>query len=296
MTITRMRTLVAVADTGSVRTAADQLSVTESAVSAAIGALQRELGVDLVTRSGRGVALTTAGRRYAAYSRQILGLMDEAKAAASGEVDPASGVVRIAAVTTAGEHVLPLYLATFRERHPQARLDLEVSNRDHIWSLLADHRVDIAVGGRPPDDAAVVTRAIRPNELVVVAAPGFEASEDEATLTWLVREPGSGTRATTEAFLEQRGADPPRLTVGSNSAAIACSIAGLGVTLVSREAVARELADGELEVVPLRGTPLSRPWHAATHPTMTRTARLFLAHLCEPGPALTPFSEPVDPV
>lgn len=296
MTITRMRALVAVADTGSVRTAAGQLSVTESAVSAAVGALQRELGVDLVARSGRGVTLTEAGRRYADYARQVLGLLEEARAAVRGEVDPAGGLVRLAAVTTAGEHVLPSYLATFRQRYPQARLDLEVSNRDHVWRLLAEHRVDLAVGGRPPDGLEAVTRAIRPNELLVVGAPDVAAGADESSLTWLVREAGSGTRATTEAYLEQRGANPSRLTVGSNSAAISCAIAGLGVTLVSGGAVDRELADGELAVVPLPGTPLRRPWHAATHVTLTPTTRLFLAHLFDPGPGLTPFAEPVGPV
>lgn len=285
MTTTRMRALVAVADTGSVRTAAGQLSVTESAVSAAVGALQRELGVELVARSGRGVTLTAAGRRYADYARQVLGLLEEARAAVRGEVDPAGGLVRLAAVTTAGEHVLPSYLATFRQRYPQARLDLEVSNRDHVWRLLAAHRVDLAVGGRPPDGLDAVTRAVRPNELVVVGAPDVAVDADESSLTWLVREAGSGTRATTEAYLEQRGANPARLTVGSNSAAISCAIAGLGVTLVSGGAV-----------VPLPGTPLSRPWHAATHATLTPTTRLFLAHLFDPGPGLTPFAEPVGPV
>lgn len=294
MTPTRLRTFVAVADTGSVRSAALHLSVTESAVSAAVGALQRDLGVRLIARSGRGLTLTTAGRRYASYARRILGLMEEGRAAAVGDVDPARGNVRVAAVTTAGEHVLPKFLAGFQARYPMARLDLEIGNRERVWGLLADHRVDVAVGGRPPAETGVATRAMRPNELIAVASPTLGASQaDEARLTWLLRESGSGTRDTTEGYLEQRGVDPPRLTVGSNSATIACATVGLGVTLVSREAVARELEAGELEEVGLPGTPLERPWHAVTHQSVTPTTQLFLDHLLDPAADdLLPFAAP----
>ncbi|WP_131760043.1 helix-turn-helix domain-containing protein, partial [Actinomadura fibrosa] len=82
MTENRLRTLVALADTGSVRSAARELYVTESAVSAAVAALTRELGVPLVRRVGRGVRLTAAGAVYAGYARQVLGLLEEGRAAA----------------------------------------------------------------------------------------------------------------------------------------------------------------------------------------------------------------------
>ncbi|WP_460369967.1 LysR family transcriptional regulator, partial [Actinocorallia lasiicapitis] len=107
MTESRLRTLVALADVSSVRLAAERLFVTESAVSAAVSALAAELGVPLVRRQGRGIILTPAGEVYATYARRILGLHDEARAAARGEHDPGRGRLRIAAVTTAAEQVLP---------------------------------------------------------------------------------------------------------------------------------------------------------------------------------------------
>lgn len=279
MTLAQLRTFVAVADTGSVRAAADHLIVTQSAVSASLAALQSSLELQLVEREGRGLRLTPAGEIYADYARRILGLLDEAAAAAAGGEEPARGRLRIAAVTTAGEQVLPTFLAGFRERYPDATLSLEVGTRERVWSLLAAHEIDVVIAGRPPADLDLHVRAVRSNELVVVGAPGSTLNIRKAT--WLLREAGSGTRATTEAFLESRDADPARLTLGSNGAVVAGAAAGLGITLVSRDAVGRQLRNGELEVLAVDGTPLSRPWHASTGAHPTATADLFLRYLLE---------------
>ncbi|MGH8885126.1 MAG: LysR family transcriptional regulator [Egibacteraceae bacterium] len=279
MTLTQLRAFVEVAATGSVRQAAARLVVSQPAVSAAVAALQRDLGVALVAREGRGLKLTPAGRVFAGYARQVLGLLAEAEAAAVGGADPTRGRVRIAAVTSAGEHLLPPVLASFRSRHPGAALGLEVGTRERVWGLLADHEADLAIGGRPPSGHGFTTRAVRDNELVVVAAPGVHPEG----ATWLLREATSGTRASTEAFLEAAGTDPPRLEFGSNGAVIAGAVVGLGMTLVSRDAVTRELEQGQLTVVPLPGTPLQRPWHVVTHDPVPPTTLLLLAHLVESG-------------
>src|SRR5947199_7003116 len=106
-TVARLRAFVAVADTGSVRAAAARLVLTESAVSASIAALAKDVGVNLVRREGRGLRLTPAGERYAADARTILGLHERALRAARGEDEPASGVLRIGATTAVGEFLLP---------------------------------------------------------------------------------------------------------------------------------------------------------------------------------------------
>lgn len=281
MTLAQLRTFVAVAETGTVRDAAEQLLVTQSAVSASLAALQRSLGLQLVERDGRGLRLTPAGDVYADYARRVLGLLDEGAAAAAGGQDPARGRVRIAAVTTAGEHVLPPSLAGFRNRYPDVSLTLEVGTRERVWTLLGAHETDVVIAGRPPAGTGLHVRAVRSNELIVVAAPGTTGDIDHAT--WLLREPGSGTRATTEAFFESREADPPQLTLGSNGAVVAGATAGLGITLVSRDAVERELESGQLVSLPVEGTPLERPWHAVTGPHPTPTAELFLQYLLGDG-------------
>jgi LysR family transcriptional regulator, low CO2-responsive transcriptional regulator len=282
-TTARLRALVTVAETGSVRAAAGRLIVTESAVSAAIAALTREVGAALVEREGRGLRLTTAGHAFAGYARTILGLHEEALAAARG-VDPERGRMRVAAVTTAGEHVLPASLAAFLARHPGIDLRLEVGTSEHVWDLLAAHEVDLVIAGRPaPGLDGVVVRAVRANALIVVGAPGAADGFDPARATWLMREAGSGTRTTCEALLAGLQADPPLLTLGSNGAVVAGAGAGLGVTLVSRDAVARQLAAGELVQLAVPGTPLRRPWHAVTHQVSPAPITMLVGHLLRHG-------------
>ncbi|RAY10940.1 LysR family transcriptional regulator [Actinomadura craniellae] len=279
MTEARLRTFVAVADTGSVRAAAERLYVTESAVSAAVTALARELGVALVERVGRGLRLTPAGQVYAGYARRVLGLLEQGRAAARGEADPGHGSLRLAAVTTAADQVLPRLLAGFRARWPGLALELAVGPSREVWGRLADHEADLVLGGRPPAGIPATVLAVRANDLVVVAAPAVAAAFALDTTPWVMREPGSGTRVTAEAYLAERDARPPELVLGSNGAVIAGAAAGLGAALVSRDAVGAELADGRLQVIDAPGTPLHRPWHAVAGPAPTATTRLFVDHL-----------------
>jgi DNA-binding transcriptional LysR family regulator len=279
-TAARLQAFAAVADAGSVRAAAQRLVVTDSAVSAAIAALGREVGVPLLEREGRGLRLTTAGRTYAGYARTILGLHDEALAAARGDTDPEHGRVRVAAVTTAGEHVLPALLAEFLAAHPGVDLRLEVGTSEQVGERLGTHRADLAIAGRPPQQLpGAAVHAVRPNTLLVVASPATADSFELGRTRWLLREAGSGTRTTCEALLAGWEVDPPRLTLGSNGAVVAGAAAGLGVTLVSRDAVARQLADGALVAVRAPGTPLRRPWHAVTAGPEQASTALLIDHL-----------------
>jgi DNA-binding transcriptional LysR family regulator len=274
---------VALAATGSVRGAASRLTVTESAVSASIGALARELGVPLVEPVGRGLRLTASGAVYAQYARRVLGLLDEGAVAAAAELDPERGRLRLAAVTTAGEHLLPALLAEFRRRHPRIALALEVAPSAQVWDLISAHEVDLIIAGAPPSgvDARVV--ATKPNELIIVAAPSVAESFDWASTPWLLREQGSATRTRAESYLKAQHFAPPRLVLGSNGAVVAGAVAELGCTLVSRDAIAEELAAGRLVQLPAPGTPMRRPWHAVVGPYPGAATGLFVQHLRAAG-------------
>jgi LysR family transcriptional regulator, low CO2-responsive transcriptional regulator len=279
MTESRLRTLVALAATGSVRGAASRLTVTESAVSASIGALARELGVPLVEPVGRGLRLTPSGAVYARYARRILGLLAEGAAAALQELDPERGRLRLAAVTTAGEHLLPALLAEFRRRHPGVALALEVAPSAQVWDLVSAHEVDLVIAGAPPSGVEARVVATKPNELVVVAAPAVAEAFDWASTPWLLREQGSATRTRVEAYLRSQHVAPPRLVLGSNGAVVAGAVAELGCALVSRDAIVELLSDGRLVVVPTPGTPMRRPWHAAVGTYFGVSTWLFVRHL-----------------
>jgi LysR family transcriptional regulator, low CO2-responsive transcriptional regulator len=285
VTLNQLRSFLAVAETGSVRAAAHDLVVTQAAVSASLTALQKSLGVTLLEPDGRGLRLTAAGQAYAGYVQRVLGLLDEAGRAAAVAADPERGELRIAAVTTAAEQILPGLLSGFRTRHPQLGIRLEAGNRDRVRGLLDRHQVDLVLGGRPEPGWDVEVLAERPHQLVVVAAPGLDASAQEAAprpgrtgldgshlvawlarQAWLLREPGSGTRAATDALLTELDIAPLTLMVGSNGAIRESASVGLGVTLISRDAVAAELADGRLAALPVPGTPMHRDWYLVAHP------------------------------
>ena len=273
----RMRTFLAVVEHGSIRAAAASLHVTEPAVSAGVSQLEKGLAAKLVERAGRGIRLTDAGRLYADYCRTILGLMTEAADAVQSSE---RGRLRLGAVATASECVLPRLLSSFRQQFAEVEVSLAVLPRDALFESLAHHEVDAVFAGRPPRNAGLAgltTRALRKNRLIAVGAPGREWQP--LTATWLLRGPGSGTRDTALGLLAQLDATPSSLTLGTHGAVVAAAREGLGVTLVHADAVDDDLERGDLVQLPLAGTPLDRPWHIVTTDTPTPTTLLFIDHV-----------------
>lgn len=276
MTPVRLQCFLAIVDSGSARAAAAQLHVTESAVSSSMAALQQEIGVPLFERHGRGLRVTESGTIFAAYARQILGLVDEGVRAARSGVSPETGRLRLGSVSTAGEYLVPVLLASFRAKYPAVEVTLEVGVRDRILHRLADRHLDVVIASLPLPDQATVSRATRANSLILVASPSYHT--DLAEATWLLREPGSATRATTQTLIASLGIDPPTLSLGSHGAVIASAVLGLGITLTSADAVSWYLGEGQLEERDTAGVPLSLPWHLLTTTSPTATTSLFVEH------------------
>jgi DNA-binding transcriptional LysR family regulator len=256
MTFGQLQTFLAVARAGSVRGAAADLVVTEPAVSAAVSALQRDLGVELVARQGRGIVLTEAGEILARYAAELLGVRDQALRELRG-----ARALRLAAVTTAGEYVVPPLLKAFHGERPEVEIGLEVGNRASVFERLLQRQADLAVGGSPPAGSGIEGTPFMDYRLVVVAAADHEVDDPEAE-TWLLREHGSGTRAAVERFLDENGIAPrSTMTLGSNGAIKQAVAVGLGVSLLSTHAAAAELAAGTLRRVRVPGAPLRRSWY-----------------------------------
>src|SRR6266540_228756 len=250
--------------------------VTERSESAAVTALSRELGVPLTERVGRGIRLTGAGR-------------------AAREAAGRPGHVRVSAVTTAGEYVLPPILAAFLRQQRDLQVTIEVGNRADVLAKLLNEQADLALGGRPPVGAAIEGEPFLDNPLVLVGRPdhplGSRRSFDPRLLsgeTWLLREPGSGTRKATEELIAANGVEPGSImNVGSNGAIKRAVELGLGVTMISQDAVGEELAAGQLALLRARGTPLRRSWYVLSRKDapLPGSAQLFLAFLRSPATA-----------
>jgi DNA-binding transcriptional LysR family regulator len=268
VTVTQLVAFLTVARRGSITAAAKELVVTQPSVSAAIGALQRELGVTLMERDGRSLRPTRAGDAYVPYAANVLGLLEQGARAAREAASDDGHTLRIGAVTTAGEHLVAPLLRTFREAHPDLEVTLQVGNRGEIFRRLADHEVDVAITGRAPEELPLVNRPFARNEFVLITAPSDPLAgrrgvplADVAQRAWLLREPGSGTRIRCEEYLASHGLRPRTLTLGSNGAIRQAVALGLGVALQSRCAVALELELGMLATISPREHLPQRAWH-----------------------------------
>ncbi len=276
VTLNQLSSFLAVAREGSVSGAAAKLYVTQPSISAAVSALSRELGVELTERVGRGIGLTAAGEAFRPYAADVLGLVDQGRTAAREASDVAMRSLRLVAVATAAECVVPSLLRAFSRLHPEISLSLEVANRSSLFERVLEHEVDVGIAGRPPEDDRIAGRAFLDNEIVLIAAPGHPLADGRpvdaealAELVWLVREPGSGTRLLVTELLSEHGLRPRTLTLGSNGAIKEAVRLGLGVSLQSRVAVEHELLDRTVGEIHLQGGLPRREWyalHSATVP------------------------------
>jgi DNA-binding transcriptional LysR family regulator len=292
VTLNQLQSFLAVAREGSVSAAADKLYVTQPSISAAVSALSRELGVDLTERVGRGVGLTAAGDAFRPYAADVLGLIEQGKKAAREAADQSMRSLRIVAVATAAEYVVPSILRSFAVAHPEINLTLEVANRAELFDRVLEHEVDVAIAGRPPDDERIAGKAFLENEIALIAAPGDELAhgravkpDELANRVWLMRESGSGTRLLVSEFLADHDLRPQTLTLGSNGAIKEAVRLGLGVSLQSRVAVEPELRAGTLSEIRVRGGLPRREWyalHSATVPPRPAVEQ-FLAFAFGPG-------------
>jgi DNA-binding transcriptional LysR family regulator len=267
ITMTQLTAFLAVIRGGSVTAAADELVVTQPSVSSAVAALSRELGCELFERAGRGIRLTDAGRAFAPYAEDVLGLLDKGRTAAREAAEVAALRLDIAAVTTAAESFVPSMMRAFSEQHPEIDLTLVVGNRQEVLDHVVSHAADVAITGKPPGDDRLLAEPFMENAIVCISAPndaaasnGPVAAAELSGRAWLLREPGSGTRTLNEQFLADHDLEPRTLTLGSNGAIKQAARAGLGVSLLSKAAVEAELDSEWLSAIPLADGPEARPW------------------------------------
>jgi LysR family transcriptional regulator, low CO2-responsive transcriptional regulator len=271
----QIATFRAVARLGNVSMAAEELHLSQSAVSIQISGLEEAAGAQLVSRTGRGVRLTEVGEMLLIYADRLLALWNETSDEIATFLGEFTGTLRLGAVATS-EYWLPPLLVKFVNENPKVKLNLHVANRDEIVRSLAAQEIDIAVMGRPPQELKVTSLAIAKNPTAFVASPDYplmkEPNIDLARLArerLLVRERGSGTRNTVERLFKDAGL---RLRISSelssNEAIKQMCVAGYGPAYLSLHTCVYEMNAGLLKIVPLPKRIVEREWfvvHVTSH-------------------------------
>ena len=264
----QVATFRTVARLGSVTLAAQELHLSQSAVSIQVASLETAAGTALVERTGRGVRATEAGLLLLSYADRLVALWNETSDEMATMLGDFGGTLRIGAVTTA-EHWLPRLLVRFIDESPKVNVRLFVCNRDEIVRHLATQEIDLAVMGRPPTELQVDSTVIGDNPLAFVAAPHHAIARVQpltmARLAqeWLlVRERGSGTRSSLERVFRAAG---HRLRMSSelssNEAIKQMCVAGFAPAYLSLLTCPLELNAGLLKVLPLPNNPTISSWH-----------------------------------
>jgi DNA-binding transcriptional LysR family regulator len=287
-----LQTFHTVARLGSVTLAADELHLSQSAISIQIGELEESFKTKLVSRTGRGVRLTESGQMLQGYADRMLNLWSEARDAMSTFIGEYSGTLRIGAVTTA-EYWLPRLLVSFANAHPRIKVKMQAGKREEIVRGLAAEEFDIAIMGQPPQELAVAVMPFAKNPVGFVAAPSHPLMSDEdlsleklADANLLVREAGSGTRATVERLFREAGL---HLRIGSelssNESIKHMCAAGFGPAYLSLHTCALEIEAGLLALLPMRNNPFERTWHAVrlAYKPVPQLASAFEHFLCQKG-------------
>lgn len=266
-TLRQLRGLIAIAENGTISAAARQLNLTPPAVSLQLRELEKAAGVPLFERVDQRFELTHAGHEVLGIAMRMERLLRECDQTLDALRGVDRGYISIGVVSTA-KYFVPMVIAAFKQQHPRVKIQLQVGNRDSIVSLLENLELDFVISGRPPTNFEVESQCIGPHPQVIIAAPNHPMSnqkkvklQDLSSETFLLREPGSGTREMADQLLTDAGLDPQSaLEFGSNETIKQAVIAGLGVALISSHTVAAELNDKRLATLNIDGLPDDRFW------------------------------------
>jgi DNA-binding transcriptional LysR family regulator len=270
LSLRQLEVFVAIAHSGSTRVAAARVARSQSAASAALAELEAALGELLFDRIGRRLALNENGRALLPGAVALLGQAGELQGLFSGEH---AAPLRVAASLTIGEYLLPPLMAQWKQAHPNSAVHLAIGNTTEVIRAVAALDADVGFIEGPQTHAGLRVRRWISDELVVVAGPQHPlagrraaggralaraSARQLAEASWILREPGSGTREATDRWLiEHLGSLNIGFELGSTEAIKRLAAAGAGLACLSRHTVGGELARGELVAI-RTGLPVAR--------------------------------------
>ena len=263
--------------------AAEELYLSQPAVSMQIKQLEGHIGLPLFEQMGKKIFLTEAGRELFHYARSIAQQLSEMEAVFDEMKGLGQGKLTLSVVNTAN-YFTPQLLAKFCQRHPNINVILQVANRDAVLKQLADNSTDLAIMGQPPDGLDISAESFLENPLVVIAPPGHPLAKLKrvkftrlAEETFLSREQGSGTRSAMERVFEQHKIQPHiSMEMETNEAIKQAVQAGMGLGILSLHSIDLELETGRLAMLNVEHFPLLRHWFVA-HRSNKRLSSAALA-------------------
>jgi LysR family transcriptional regulator, low CO2-responsive transcriptional regulator len=267
-TLRQLKVFEAVARHRSFSRAAEELHLTQPAVSTQVRKLEEHAGLPLFEQLGKKIHLTPAGGQMLQSSREIIQKFKEAEEAMAQYKGVSGGRLNVS-VISAGDYFFPRLLVEFAQRHEGVTLNFGVCNREELLAQLRDNVTDLAVMVRPPDDEDTVAQPFAPHPYVIVAAPGHPLAKTPRIPAsrvirepFVVREKGSDTW---NSMVEGFGTWLPGLNIAmeirSTETIKQAVIAGMGVSFLSAHTVSRELQAGSLVMLDVQGFPLMLNWY-----------------------------------
>jgi DNA-binding transcriptional LysR family regulator len=296
----RLRVFRAVAQHLNFRIAAEELLLTQSAVTQQIKALETEMDVPLFDRAGGRVSLTPAGAALLPFADRLAALAAEAREAVAAATGASAGRLALGASQTIGQYLLPRLIAGFLEQNPKVHISVIGGNTQTILEALVEHRVQLCLIEGPAMRRDVQVEPFMEDHMVCVVASGHEWADQEIDVnelqraTLVARELGSGSRRIVEQAMEEAGLKVKKLrllmTFDSTEGLLSAVEAGLGIAFVSRWAVRNQLALGTLKLARVRGLNLARMFSLATvaGPEPSGIARAFHRFVLERAEGLAP--------
>lgn len=289
MIVDSLKIFVAVIEQKSFSKAAEKLFVSQPSISIQVRNLENELGIRLVHRSSKYVQLTPAGEILFPRAKKILQLYDEAQQEIERLQNVVTGNLHIGASFTIGEYILPRLTAEFVSQYPNVEIEVSIANTEDIKNTLRGH-LDLGLIEAPIDDSDIEYEPFMEDEMVLVV-PNTHPLAKQRHLgslqeleeqIWILREQGSGTRAFMDHFFQDWNLKLRRSFVfGSSQGVKEAVIAGLGIALLSRFVVQKELQNKELTEVRIRGKRLLRTlyWIKLKENPLTRSMEAFIEKL-----------------
>ncbi len=289
MTLDQLRIFIAVAERGHMTRAAKLLGMTQSAVSAAIVSLENRYGARLFNRVGRGIELTETGQRFLPEAKAVLDRVSVARSVLQDLSAKIQGSLTIAASQTIASHWLPRRLTSFHAEYPDIRLNVSIGNTRRVETAVAEGLADIGFVEGATSHKALIRTPLDTDRLMLVMPPSHpepvmlaRGRPDLMSMSWVIREAGSGTREVLEDLARESGIEFSRLQISlvlpSNEAVREAVEAGAGCTIISEHVVSQSIAAGHLKAVEadLPGRDFALVRHRDRYQTLAQRALIAL--------------------